>query len=258
MGIGYIIGCIFSILLWKVDRQFYFLRINKIINRLLKNKILVHGFYILFIFTIIYLFSLVKHQEFSNFLTAFIVIDISNTERENLIKRDKVHFYDSISTISRALVCGFTAPLFYILCFGNIFGMLFMLMYNINFSIEDSPIIKWIYNALLIIPCIITEIPLFIVYIFRNKKLVIEYKGDFFSNSVFRPILNVDILAAYMESVKFYYYFSNEEIDYLKSYGDYNNNIDEISIKDYLGIAYGVCLVVFVVFFIIKFLILSI
>ena len=254
MGTGYIIGCLVSIFLWKVDRQLYFLVLTKIISRLLKNKILIHGFYILFSFTIIYLFSLLKHEELSNFLTAFIVIDISNTERENIIKRVKIHFYDSISIISRALVCGFVAPLFYIFCFGNKFGILFMLIYNISLSINDSPIIKSIYYVLSIVPCIITEIPLFIIYIVRSKKkFSVKYKGDFFINCVFRPILNVNILAAYIESINFYNYYSNEKTDYLNNYGDYNNNIDEVSIKDYLSIAYSICLVVFVVFLIIIF-----
>ena len=253
MGIGYIFGCLVSILLWKFDRQHYFLKVNKVISRFLKNKILIHVFYILFIFIISYLFSLMNHRELSNFLTAFIVIDISNTERENLIKRAKVHFYDSISTISRALVCGFVAPLFFILCFGNMFGILYMLIYNINLSIDDSPVFKSIYYALSIIPCVITEIPLFIIYTGRNKKLAVKYKGDYLINSILRPILNVDILAAYIESVNFNYYYSNKGVDYLKNYGDYKNNIDEKSIKDYLSVAYGICLVAFIVFFIIIF-----
>ena len=254
MGIGYIIGCIISILLWKVDRQYYFLTMNRVVSKLLKNKTLIYGYYILFTFIIIYLFTLIKNVEVINFLTAFIVIDISNTERENLIKRDRIHFYDSISTISRALVCGFVAPLFYILCFGNTFGILFMLIYNISLSINESQLMRFIYYLLSIVPCIITEMLLFIIYVVRNKKLSVKYKGDFLINSVSRPMLNVDILAAYIESVNFYYHYSNKETDYLKSYGEYSNNIDEISIKDYLSITYGICLIVFVVFFIIIFI----
>jgi len=253
LGSGYIIGCIVSIFLWKADRQLYFIVINRIISRLLKNRILIHVFYILFSFIIIYLFSLIKHEELSNLLTAIIVIDITNTERKYLLKKVKVHFYDSISIISRDLVCGFVAPLLYILCFGNIFGILFMLIYNINLSANEIPTIKSIYYTLSIIPCIITEIPLFTIYIMRSKQFSVKYKGDFFINCIFRPLLNVNILAAYIESINFYYYYSNKETDYLKNYGDYNNNIDEISIKDYIKIVYGICLLVFVIFFIIIF-----
>jgi hypothetical protein len=65
-----------------------------------------------------------------------------------------------------------------------------------------------------------------------------------------RPLLNVDILGAYVESVNFYYLHSSKNTDYLKSYGEYTKKIDDVCIKDYLSIGYGICLIIFIIFFI--------
>ena len=75
-----------------------------------------------------------------NAITAFIVIDISNTERKNLNHTEKKYFYDTMSTISRALICGFIAPLFYIIILGNGAAIVFTLIYNLSLD-EDLNII---------------------------------------------------------------------------------------------------------------------
>ncbi|KAJ53352.1 hypothetical protein BD780_002295 [Clostridium tetanomorphum] len=185
-------------------------------------------------------------------IITFLVIDISNTERKNLEKREKIHFYDSISIISRSVVCGFIAPIFYILIFGNISALVYSFIYNISIQ-NDIKLFNFLFNIGTIIPCIFVQLYLYIIYVLRNKKLCIDFKGDYFINFYMSPLLNVDILAAYVESVNFYYYFNHNSTDYIKSYGDYKNKINDSCIKDYLSISYGICMVSFILFFILNY-----
>jgi len=247
MGIGYVSGCLLSILLWKLDRQ----RLFNFINIKVKNKI--ENVYVLqfvYIFAIIVIYTgliFVKDNQIYNALTAFMVIDISNTERKNLKNTDKRHFYDTISTISRALICGFITPLFYIITLGNAAAIVFTLIYNLSTD-EDLNIIGIVRSIATIIPSIIAEVFLYIIYVFRNRNLSIKFKGDYIRNLLKIPLLNVDILAAYIESVNFYSYHNGNNINYLKSYGNYNNKIDDVCIKDYLSISYSICFIVFILF----------
>jgi len=250
VGIGYILGCLLSVLLWRFDRQVIYERINEIIKNKLKSAVVIEFTYIILVALICYLFSFVKIVEISNFITAFLVIDISNTERKNLKRKERVHFYDSISTISRSMICGFIAPLLFIAIGGNILGIAYSLVYNIWYCNEELNVFKYLCTIMNILPSIIGDIILYVVYIFRNKSVKVDFKGDFFKNLFIRPLLNIDIFAAFIESVNFYYYFDNSNTSFLKSYGHYNNKIDQSCIKDYLSIAYGTCLIIFICFFI--------
>jgi hypothetical protein len=189
------------------------------------------------------------NSEIYNFITAFLIVDVSNTERRNLNVGEKTHFYDSISLISKSLLCGFIAPFFYILLLGNGFAIIYMVIFNLNSS-EEFPVLKVMFTVFSIIPSLITQILLYLVYLFRNKKLNIDFKGDYIINNFTRPLLNLDILGAYIESVNFYYYYNDRDMHYLKSYGGYSNKIDDLCVKDYLSISYGICLIYFVGFFI--------
>lgn len=250
MGIGYVFGCFLSIIVWRFDRQNLFIKINYNLEKIIKNKIMLQLIYCLVILIICLLLNKIKITELSNFITAFLVIDISNTEKKNLRQREKVKFYDSISIISRSMVGGFIAPLLIIVFFGNIISLVYMLIYNIYQLDESFILFKFIFTVLTIIPSLIAEAFLYIIYLFRNKKSGIDFKGDFFLNFIKRPLLNVDILGAYVESVNFYYLYSTKNTDYLKSYGEYTKKIDEVCVKDYLSIGYGICLIVFIIFFI--------
>lgn len=206
-------------------------------------------FYILVI--VLLLLINVKDNEITNFITAFIVIDISNTERKNLKKREKIKFYDSIATISNSIVNGFVGPLFYILLLGNIYGIIYTILFNISLD-EELSWFKWINNILSIVPSLIVQIVLYFAYVSRNRKVTMDFRGDYIVNLILRPVLNVDIIAAYIESVNFYYCMSEDDLNYVKSYGEYNNKINEECIKDYLGLAYIICIITFIVFFILK------
>lgn len=252
MGLGYVIGCLTSIFCWKLDRQSLFYSVNNTLKKGIKNKIMLQLVYLVLISGICFFMFQIKHEEIYNFITAFLVIDISNTEKKNLRQRDKVHFYDSISTISKSLVCGFIAPFLFVSTFGNTFGIAYMLIYNLSQFDEDTDAIQFLHDILTIVPALIAEFFLYVVYLCRNKKSGIDFKGDFIINSFARPLLNVDIFGAYIESVNFYYLYCTNNTDYLKSYGDYTKKIDEICVKDYLSISYGICLVIFVLFMVIK------
>jgi len=256
MGIGYVIGCLLSILLWRLDRQIVFNYINRKVNKKIKNVYMIQFLYLCgaaFIYVGLNLMAnndFIKSYQVYNAFIAFMVIDVSNTERKNLSNTKRKHFYDTISTISRALICGFITPLFYISIIGNAAAIVFMLLYNLNSS-KDLNIIDTIVSIAIIIPAIIGEMFLYVIYIFRNKNLKINFKGDYISNLWRIPLLNVDILAAYIESVNFYFHYSGKDEYYLKCYGDYNNKIDDAHIKDYLSISYSICFIIFTIFVVI-------
>ena len=251
IGIGYVFGCLFSILLWKLDRQ----RVANFVNIKLKKKIgnvyMLQALYFsvsILIYIVLSFMAnhfMVKNSEVYNAIAAFIVIDISNTERKNLNHSERKHFYDTISTISRALICGFIAPLFYIIILGNGAAIIFTFIYNLSLD-EELNIIGTFIAIVCIIPSLIGELFLYSIYAFKNKDLKINFKGDYLNNLFKTPLLNVDILAAYIESVNFYFHYNGNNMHYLKSYGEYNNKIDDVCIKDYLGISYSICFILFI------------
>jgi hypothetical protein len=249
IGIGYVIGCLFSILLWKFDRSKCTGIMNDYLKKYIKNNTILQFVYIAILLTVIISLHNNINNEIYNFVIAFLIVDVSNTERRNLNIGERAHFYDSISLISKSLLCGFIAPLFYILVLGNEFAIVYMVLYNLSLS-EDLPILKVMFTVLSIIPALFTQFLLYSVYLFRNKKFIIDFKGDYILNNFTRPLLNLDILGAYIESVNFYYYYNHKDMHYLKSYGTYSNKIDDICIKDYLSISYGICLLSFVGFFV--------
>ncbi|MBU3142286.1 hypothetical protein [Clostridium sp. CF012] len=253
MGIGYVFGCLFSILLWKLDRQGLFYFINIKLRKKIKNIYAVQFLYFLVVIAIYIGLSFVKSNEVYNALTAFIVIDVSNTERKNLNHTERKHFYDTMSTISRSLVCGFIAPLFYIIVFGNEAAIVFTLIFNLSFD-DSLNIIGVILSIACIIPALIAEIFLYAIYVFKNKNLKIKFKGDYINNLWKTPLVNVDILAAYIESVNFYFYYNGNNMHYLKSYGEYNNKIDDACIKDYLSVSYTICFILFIAILLIQLL----
>lgn len=253
MGIGYAAGCLFSILLWGIDRQNIFKSINDFLVKHIKNNVIITIIY-LFIFFVLFYFLLKigninkPFVEIYNGLTTFVAIDISNTERKNLNRKDKVFFYNSISCISRSLVCGFIAPILYILIFKNAFGILYMLIYNVSQQ-QESGIIKGLNTILTIIPALITEVFLYLIYIYTHKRLNFKQKIDYNENIISRPLVNVDVIAAYIEDVNFYFYYTKDYVNYMKSYGKSNNKIDEKCIKSYLSVEYGICIVSFICFY---------
>ncbi len=247
IGIGYVIGCLISILMWKLDRHRLFNFVNVRLKKKIKNLYVVEFLYFVAIILIYTALFIIKSNEVYNAITALIVIDISNTERKNLNHTGSKHFYDTLSTISTALVCGFIAPLFYIVILGNAAAIIYALVYNLSLD-HDFNIIGIVMIIVTIIPSFIAEILLYIIYVFRNRNFKINFKGDYFSNLLNIPMLNVDILAAYIESVNFYFHYNGNNMHYLKSYGDYNNKIDDVCIKDYLSISYSICFLLFTIF----------
>lgn len=247
-------GCLLSILFWKFNRQALFQKVDLRLRRSIKNPQLLQGLYIIFIISICLLLEIILKGQVYNGITAFLVLDISNSERENLSLKERADFYNTISRITRAIVCGFTAPLFYIAVLGNYAAIIYMIVYNLSYN-KDNKIFMEIWRALTIIPALLVQIFLYIVYLIRHKELKVDFKGDYLSSVFKEPLLNVNILAAYIESVNFYYYFEADgQADYIKSYGRYKKSIEYIDIKDYLGIAYLVCMINFMGFVYLLFL----
>lgn len=247
MGLGYVIGCLISILVWGLDRQKIFTLLDRILRGRIKNKILIYIFYISLILILSLIICLIRNKEIQNAITAFIVIDISNTEKKNVKFREKVKFYDSISLISKSTICGFIAPLFYIILINNVFGIIYMLIYNIA-ALEEYSLFKKVFIMLTIIPSLVGQMFLIIVYIINNRNLEINFKGDYFINFFTKPLLNVDILGAHIECINFYYHYNNKNTDYIKSYGDYTKKVNNKCIRDYLNISYTICFIVFIIF----------
>jgi hypothetical protein len=248
LGIGYVVGCLVSVLLWRIDRISVFHVVHKFIKARIKNPLFLQTFYIVIIIVILVCLYYIDYNEIYNFITAFLVIDISSTKRKNVSSKEKAHFYNSISLITRSLLCGFIAPLFFIIIGGNNFAIAYMLIQSV-YSIEGYMLFKVIFNILTFIPALTTQLILFIIYTMRNRKVAIDFKGDYLMNCFVRPLLNIDIMAAYIESVNFYYHFNHRKMHYIKSYGEYSNKIDELCIKDYLSLSYGICVLCFILFF---------
>lgn len=255
MDIGYAVGCLLSIFFWGIDRQKVFCFISKSLRKALKRDIFLNLFYITFLAVLYLILSRINfvgqvEKEVFNCITAMLVVDISNTERKNINRNDKIYFYNSISTISRSLVCGFIAPFIWILVFGNVFAIIYMFIYNF-YQAEKIIILEIIFNLLTVIPAFFALVFMYAIYIVKNRRISISFEGEFFKNSIFRPLLNVDVIAAYMEKVNFYEYYSKNDVEYFKCYGKYNNKIDYGCIKNYLGIEYSISLMSFLLFFLV-------
>lgn len=235
---------------WKFDRHNLFTRINFKVNVIVKNKKLLQVIYLIFIVVLGMIINIISKNELIDAIVAFFVIEISNSERKTVIKKstEKKEFYNTLSLISKSLICGFLAPLTYILIIGNGGGVMYTLIYYISDD-EDFKFINAILNMLNIIPTLIGGMFLYIIYIIRNKTFKINFKGDFLGNLVTNPLLNIYILSAYIESVNFYY-IQDKGVHYLKSYGVYQGKIDDLCVKDFLTIIYGLCFILYIIFWV--------
>ena len=130
MGIGYTLGCLLSILLWSLKRSTVFNKIEEIGHRFHKGKIFVYLLYLIMMIAGVWFFLTFKN-EWTSFLIAFMVVDISNSEKNN-INASELKFHKTIALNCKALVCGFVAPLFYILIFGNYMGFIYTLVFHIS------------------------------------------------------------------------------------------------------------------------------
>ncbi len=239
-----------SILFWKFDRHRLAIKVNEKFSAKIRSKVVLQWVYFILIPTVGVIISLISNREIVNAIVAFFVIEISNSERKTVIKKstEKKEFYNTLSLISKSLICGFLAPLIYILIIGNGGGVIYTLIYYISDD-ESLKFINGILNVLNIIPTLIGGMFLYIVYIIRNKTFKINFKGDFLKNLFTNPLLNIYIFAAYIESVNFYY-IEDKGVHYLKSYGVYQGKIDDLCVKDFLTVIYGVCFIFFVIFWI--------
>lgn len=251
MGEGYLFGCLLSLLLWKFDRKRVFEVIDNILAKIISSYFIRESIY-LGIIILLYFPFLYKTQyyEIVNLLVAFLVVDISNSERKTLKLKEKIKFYESLALMTKSLLCGFVTPFLLILAFkSNYAGIAYFIIYNIN-EVSNYKLINIIFKIVTIVPSLIVQTLYYLIYVLRNKSLKISFKGNYLSNLIEDPCLNLNIIGAYIESVNYYYYFKFHGTSYIKSYGNYNNRIDEACVKDYLSISYGTAFLLFAIFMI--------
>ena len=246
MGIGYSLGCLVSILLWSFERERLFCTLDRFINKFIGNKAIRYTITAALIGIILFIFIRIK-GEYMNFIAAFLVIDLSHSEREN-IDAMEIKFHKTIAIACRALVCGFTAPLLYLVLLGNYGALIYFLLYNLC-SLQDYKFLHPILRVLTIIPGIIAQGVLYLIYLVQGRgRAEIDFKGDYFTYIWERPLLNVEITAACMEDVSFYYFFSREDKSYMKSYGSEKKLLDEDNIQHYIGTLYLASFMIFLFF----------
>lgn len=246
MGVGYTLGCLASILLWNVERQAFFRKLDGFIKSFFQSKTMAYVFYVLGILILSFMAIIFWDNEIANFITSFLVIDISLSEREN-IEAEDMRFNATIGKLCRSLVCGMTAPLFYVLLFGNVGGIVYFALYNICYA-GDYHVFDKVLSLLTVIPGFLVQLIFYFVYIFKSKKLAIDFKGDYLINIVKRPLLNLEITAANIGSISFYYHFQEKEQSYVKLYGNEKNQITGNIIVGYLSTLYIAAIFIFLGF----------
>lgn len=252
-------GCLLSVFLWNIDRGKIFKKIDSGISNLTGSKAFTEFIWIMLITLICVLFFFLEKitegdtvaKEIISFIVFFMFIDISNADSKNIKnKEDKKLFYNTVALISISVLCGFVGVLFYTLVIGNFAAVFFGVVCNISKISKEYRVIDYICCIIMIIPAAILNIFMYLIYVCRNKTFKINFNGDFLSNFFRNPLLNINIFAAYIESINFYYYCDNNGVSHLKSYGKYKSKIDKLCIKDYLSIGYFMCLIFFMIFFI--------
>ncbi len=253
MGIGYIFGCLISIFLWRINRQGIFLKLDRKFARFIPSIVLRDEIYLLATIILALMFFMIGRGEIFNFVTAFAVIDVSNTERESVEMEGITPSHRQLISLSEALICGFIAPLAAIMLFGNWAGIFYV---GISFIRELHPrrAVLFIYNVLNIVPCMVLNIVLYIIYMLKQKTLYADFQGDFLKNLFIDPLLNIYIISSQLEGVNLYHYFLKNDRCYIKKYGTYTDECSVEALKNYLSIVYAICLIYFVAFYAILFL----
>lgn len=252
MRVGYLLGGVMSLVLYRVNRRQMVSLFKLWLESSIKNKFILQLAFIGTILLINLIIFFIPENEFINGVVAFAILEINGTTRGINCKNsdDRKYFYNTLVIIGKSFIGSFVAPLIIILLFGNATAVAYGLLY---YLIDDAefPLGEKLLNILYIVPSIIGDGLLYVVYIFRNKTMKIKFKGEFFHNIIYMPLLNIYILGAYIESVNFYYIENRKVVHYLRSYGGYQSKIDDIAIKDLITIIYGVAGIAFIIFLII-------
>lgn len=270
MRVGYLFGGTLSLLLYKFDRKHIISTFRCRLGTKIKNKKALDGVYLLITIAMAALIYFTPDSEAVNGIVAFMVLELegalgkkranslnrSNGENKNLSKKRKIIsknisdrkvFYETLTSLGKALIGSFITPLLIIIFLGNaaaiIYGMLYFYFDELTCGLGEK-----VLNLIFIFPSLIGDGLLYLVYICRNKTFKISFKGEFFQNLLYMPLLNVYVLGAYIETVNFYYFENYEVVHYIKSYGVYQGKVDEVATRDLVTIIYGVAGVIFIIF----------
>ena len=249
MEIGYLLGGVMSLIFYRISRQQCISILNLWLENYIRNKKLLVCFYALIISVLFLILEKVSEMQLINGIVIFSVIEISGS---NLIIRHKYseykrYFYDALIMISRSFIATFITPLIIILMFGNGAVIAYTLFYYLS-NYFNSNLGEKILNYIYIVSSIIGVGFLYVVYIFRNKTIKIDFRGEFLKNLLHMPLLNIYILCSYIESVNFYYIEHKEVVHYLRSYGWYQGKIDITTINDLFSIIYGTAGFILIIF----------
>lgn len=260
MRVGYFFGGMLSLLLWKLDRRGVVSTIKGFLGYGLKHREVVDAVALVIIMVLVVIVNLIPEGEAINCMVAFSVLEITqgqndksiknlrkNTTRKNLSAKERKAFYSTLLIMGKSLIGSFITPLIIIMFLGNGMAVAYGMIY-FYFGEGNYKGVKKLLNVFFIIPSLIGDGFLYLVYICRNKTFKISFKGEFFQNLFYMPLLNIYILGAYIETVNFYYVECYEVVHYLRSYGRYQGKVDEVAIKDLVTIIYGVAGAAFILF----------
>ncbi|WP_040194886.1 hypothetical protein [Clostridium culturomicium] len=270
MRVGYLVGGTLSLLFYKLDRKHIVSTFRWGVEAKIKNKKAVNIIYLLLTALVASAVYLIPESEAINGIVAFGVLEIvgavekksgnnfnkgikieKNLSRKRKIINKNINdrkvFYETLTLLGKSLIGSFITPLLIIVFFGNgasvAYGMIYFYFDELAHGVGEK-----ILNIIFILPSLIGDGLLYLIYICRNKTFKISFKGEFFQNLFYMPLLNVYILGAYIETVNFYYFENYEVVHYIKSYGVYQGKIDEVATKDLVTIIYGVAGVAFILF----------
>lgn len=270
MRVGYLVGGTLSLLFYKLDRKHIVSTFRWGVEAKIKNKKAVNIIYLLLTALVASAVYLIPESEAINGIVAFGVLEIvgavekksgnnfnkgikieKNLSRKRKIINKNINdrkvFYETLTLLGKSLIGSFITPLLIIVFLGNgasvAYGMIYFYFDELAHGGGEK-----ILNIIFILPSLIGDGLLYLIYICRNKTFKISFKGEFFQNLFYMPLLNVYILGAYIETVNFYYFENYEVVHYIKSYGVYQGKIDEVATKDLVTIIYGVAGVAFILF----------
>lgn len=251
---GYSLGCLLNVLFWNINREkLTSLIVDKsagIFNKSKGISKLLGTIIFSMVIILVYLcLSLFANKEVYNFFTVFLVLNISNKEKQIMEYGISGEYESSIETLCYGIVCGFIAPLCIIVVAGNLFAVIyfFLMILDRNYPSKGLHIFTNIIN---IIPCFIAEVFIIIINIYKVKK----FKGFFtygnLKNFIIEPLLGVSILCSYLYDFNFASYkYKKGSPSYFQYYGPNKSmKIDLKHIDRGLKQGYIICLFSFIIF----------
>lgn len=251
---GYSLGCLLSILFWGINKD---KSINIIINKVLSffnksteiYKLLGTIMFSIIIIIVYYYLSLFVSKELYNLFTIFLVINISNKEKQSIKYEQSGEYESSIENLAYGIIYGFISPLCIIIVAGNLFAVGYFFLMIIERQYKNKGLHTFT-NIINIIPCIIATIFIIVINIFRVNKLKNAFKLHNFKIFLREPLFGVIVIYSYLFDFNFpYYNYHMGTPSYIEYYGPAKGKkLDKTHTEVGLRQAYIICLFCFVLF----------